>query len=411
MVAIRADRPPAGPRRAAHRRMAWLLHRYPVTVVVTGPYLLLVVAPALAFDNPDAGFVLRLVLVAGVTVAVTETLLRLLTRGRERRVGASGPEHPAALTVARVVAVVSVVADVVAALAGRGTLAAQVAVELPSSPVAALASLFFGWKYLAIALLLYSVLRGQARAASFYRWAAALIAAQLAVAALTAITAPVAAYLVVVVAAGTVAGVVRSAYVVVALAVLLLAWPALFALRNDIRIAGGVRVDTTVSAHDRLRLDLQMARLEPYSVPADVGQPGLVQVVVYGLVPRVLDPDRSALSTGARINQYLGGSARSSYSFLSVGNVYFLDGLAGVIVYFGLWSGLAVLLTYNIRGAPGPVRLSLFCFVVAGPLCWSSTYPDTMVAVLQYTVAAAPVFLVLRATRAAAGGTRQRAAA
>ncbi|BCB83847.1 hypothetical protein [Phytohabitans suffuscus] len=412
MVALPADRP-AATRRPARGRTARLLRHHPVTVVVTGPYVLLVVAPALVFDNPDTGFVLKLVLVAGVTVAATETLVRLATHRRGRRVvraAPQGPADPRVFAVARVVAVVSIVADVVAAFAGRGTIAAQLAAEVTPSPVAGVAALFFGWKYLAVALLLYAVLRGQAQAGSFYRWAAGLIAAQLAVAALTAITAPVAAYLVVVAAAGTVAGVVRGTHVVAALAVLLLLWPGLFALRNDIRLAGGVPVDTTVTAHDRLRLDLQMARLEPYTVPADVGQPDLVQVVAYGLVPRVLAPDRSTISTGARINQYLGGSATSSYSFLSIGNVYFLDGLGGVIVFFGLWTALAVLLTSRVRGAPGPVRLSLFCFVVAGPLCWSSTYPDMMIAVLQYTVAALPVFFVLRATRAVAGQARHRAA-
>ncbi|MGC4794316.1 hypothetical protein ACLQ3H_09390 [Micromonospora saelicesensis] len=176
--------------------------------------------------------------------------------------------------------------------------------------------------------------------------------------------------------------------------VLLLAWPTLFAVRNDIRVEGGVSVADDVSAQDRMRLDLQLAHAAEYDVPVDVGQPGPSEFVRYGLVPRILDADRPTISTGALINQYLGGSATSSYSFLALGNVYFLVGWLGVPVYFAGWAALALLLL-RARGAPGPIRLSLFCFVLAGPLLWSSGYPDAMIAFLQHTVAALPVFVLL----------------
>jgi hypothetical protein len=205
-------------------------------------------------------------------------------------------------------------------------------------------------------------------------------------------------YLTFVCSLGAVVGVIRARHVVIAMAVLFLAWPSLFALRNEIRQAGGVVVSHQVTAATRLRVDLQMSRLSRYEVPVDVGQPGIMEALRYGIVPRIVDRDRPPMATGAKINVFLGGSPTSAYSFLAIGNVYFLDGLAGVVIYYSVFSAAAVVLLRRWTSA-GPFSLCLLGFVIAGPLSWTSTYPDAAIGTLQSILAATPVFPFLHATR------------
>jgi hypothetical protein len=94
---------------------------------------------------------------------------------------------------------------------------------------------------------------------------------------------------------------------------------------------------------------------------------------------------------------YLGGSVKSSESFLALGNVYFLDGLAGVVVFYVTWAGVAAWLLARSRS--GPIPLCLFGIVVSGPLSWLATYPDMMVGALQHVVAALPVLFILWVSR------------
>jgi hypothetical protein len=368
-------------------------------VFVVAPYGVLVVPAALFHKNPDTAFIVGLVLLAAVTVAVVETAARLLlrTRNDSRRIPSFSTafDYPRSFAVARWVAVASIVADVSAAHFGRGTIFTQVTGEVAASPVAHAAALIAGWKYVAVALMLYAVVAGCIRVAAFYRWVCALIAAQLYIFSLTATSAQLMAYLTFVAATGAIAGVIRARYVVIAIAVLVLAWPALFTFRNELRTASGVPVASDISATERLRVDRQMSQLSEYDVPADVGQPGVSDLIRYGFVPRILDSGRPAISTGGKINQYLGGAATSSYTFLELGNVYFLSGPFGVIVFYAGWSAAAVLLR---SGRPGPPRTCLLCFVIAGPLAWSSMYPDSMIGTVQHAVSAVPVFVVLMAT-------------
>ena len=54
---------------------------------------------------------------------------------------------------------------------------------------------------------------------------------------------------------------------------------------------------------------------------------------------------------------------------------------------------------FRIERILGPYGMCLFCFILAGPLAWSSTYPESMIGAGQNLVAAAPVFALLMATR------------
>ncbi|MEO3773148.1 hypothetical protein [Micromonospora sp. B9E7] len=382
-----------------------VLRRYPVTAVILAPYAVLIVPMAVANDNPETGFILRVLAMALAGTVTLETVALLVMRpspGWQQALRRANSRFPRIYLLARLAAAVSIAADLTGAIAGRGTIESQVASQGPSS-LANLTSLVVGWKFLAFALLLASFLGGRTGRRGVYAWTLALVGAQLAVASFTAILAPMLGYLFFVASVGAICGVFRARLLLVAAAVLFLAWPTMFALRNDLRADRGIAVSQDSSATGRLRVDAQLAQVATIDVPVNLRQPGLTDYVWYGLVPRLVDPDRPPITTGSDINQYLGGGASSSYNFLALGNIYFFSGPVGVVAFHACWALLAVILL-RWRRAPGPARLSVLSFAMGGPLLWSSTYPDAMIAFVQYMVSALPVLAVVLATRTRSGG-------
>ncbi|QKW13098.1 hypothetical protein [Verrucosispora sp. NA02020] len=395
---------PTRPLRGRRRklpRLNWLLQLFPVSTMVVAPYAVLVVPMAVLNGNPDLGFIVMLLALAlpGCLLVELAFLRRVGRRGEwQRGLNRASAGHPRLFTIARAVTLGSVSADLVGVWAGRGTIFSQLTGEVASSPAAMLSSLFMGWRYLAFALLVASLLAGQAGRLACLRWATCLIGTQVVVAVTTALTAPLMGYLTFVVALAALCGLLHTRFVVIAVVALFLIWPTMYAARNEIRTDGGVAVDEEVTSADRLRFDLQVTRASEYDVPVDIERPGPSEIVRYGLLPRALDPDRPALSTGARINEYLGGTSTSAYTFLALGTIYFLDGPWGVVVFYTGWALVGVLLL-RAGGPPGPIRLALFGFVVASPLMWSKVYPESMISFVQFSVAALPVLLLLRLTR------------
>ncbi|MEV0806075.1 hypothetical protein [Micromonospora sp. NPDC050200] len=382
-------------------RLTWLLQLYPVSAVILAPYAILVVPMAVLYDNPHTGFIAMLLGLALSGTVVVETVFRGRTDKRDqwqRGLADANAGHPRLFLIARLVTVVSIVADLVGASEGRGTIFTQIAGEVAQSPLALATSLFTGWRYLALALLVASFAGGLVGRYAFLLWVAALVATQVLLVLLTAKSEPLFSYLSFIVAVTAICGVIRPRFLVIMMAALFLAWPALYTVRNEIRVDGGVEVEQDMTATDRLRFDQQVTRAAEYDVPVDLDQPGLADVVRYGLVPRLFDTERAPLSIGYAINMYLGGTSTSAYSFLTLGTVYFLDGWSGVVLFYAGWAIVASLLL-RVGGAPGPVRLSLFALVIGGPLLWTSAYPDTMIGFLQYSVAASPVLLLIHLIR------------
>ncbi|MET8119605.1 hypothetical protein [Micromonospora sp. NPDC005189] len=403
-IEARRERPTGNRAAGAHREFAGrLLRHYPVTVVVLAPYALLILPMALFYQNPQTGFIVSLVGLALLGSVAVETISRLFGRPDPRwreGIRRAHARYTWLYPVARLVTLISIAANVLGAHLGRGTIVNQVSGELSDGPVALVSTLFSGWQVLGFALLVASYLSGRLSLAKLYGWLAVLVGAEAYVAMLTALTAPLVGLVFFVAATGALCGVFRLRHLVLCAVVLFLLWPALFAQRNSIREDRGVAVDTQVTATDRLRLDRQLSVVSGFQVPVDLGQPGVTDYLRYGLVPRVLDPDRPALSTGQRINQYIGGGPTSAYTFLLLGNIWFFDGPIGVIAVHAFWAAVAgVLLRW--RGAPGPFRLSLFCLVLSDPLLWSNTYPDSTISFLQHAVSAIPVFVLLWLSRSA----------
>ncbi|MCG5441747.1 hypothetical protein NIE79_003192 [Micromonospora sp. NIE79] len=403
--------PPTGDRESGAQRdlVGRVLRCYPVTVVVLAPYALLILPTAVFYRNPETGFIVSLVGLALLGSVAVETIGRLSGRPDPRwREGfrRAHARYPWLYPVAVVVTLTSVTANVLGAHLGRGTIVNQVSGDLSDGPLAMVSTLFSGWTALGFALLLASHLGGRLPRAKLYGWLAVLVGAEIYVAVLTALTAPLVALVFFMAATGALCGVFRLRYLVVCAVVLFLAWPAVFEHRNALREDRGVAVDTKVTATDRLRLDSQLSVVAGFDVPVDLGQPGVTDYLRYGLVPRVLDPDRPVLSTGQRINQYIGGGPTSAYTFLLLGNIWFFDGAVGVVAVHAFWAALAAVLL-RWRGPPGPIRLSLFCLVLFDPLLWSNTYPDSTIGFLQHVVAATPVFVLLGLSRRSLHGARK----
>ncbi|WP_204035409.1 hypothetical protein [Micromonospora qiuiae] len=374
-----------------------MLQLYPTSLLVLVPYGVLVVPMALLNGNPELWFIVKLLLLAlAGTVVIELATARWLGKRSDWQSGLARANagYPHLYLLARATTIVSIIADLIGGLAGRGSIFAQVSGEVNVSPAVVLTSLFSGWRYLAFVLLLASLLGGQARRLGVLWWTTALLATQVVLVLMTAFSSPLISYLSFILGVGAICGVIRPRLVVVAAVALFMAWPTLYSARNDVRTEGGVKVSEEVTAAERIRFDLQLTRASAYDVPAAVDHPGLPGIVRYGLLPRALDAERPPLTTGTRINEYLGGSSHSAYNFLTLGTVYFLEGPWGVVLFYGGWA-LVVVLLLRTGGTPGPVRLSLFGFAVAGPLIWTRTYPENVVGFLQHTVAALPILLVL----------------
>ncbi|MFJ8689937.1 hypothetical protein [Micromonospora wenchangensis] len=411
LPAPRVIHPLGGARPGRQReRVGGLLRCYPVTFLLLAPYALLILPMAVFYGNPQTGFIvtlLGLALLGSVTVETVGLLFGRPDRRWRQGMRQATARYPYLYPVARLVTLTSIAADLLGAYLGRGSIVAQIYGELPDTPMAALTKLFSGWGALGFALLVASHLGGRLSRPKLYGWLGALVATQVVVTLLTAITAPLLAFVFFAVAAGVVCGVFRLRYLMLGTVVLVLLWPSMFEYRNGIREDQGIAVDSAVTASDRLRLDRQLTAAAGIEVPVDLGQPGLADHLRYGLVPRILDPDRPALSTGQQINQFLGGGPTSASNFLLLGNIWFFDGPVGVVAVHAFWAGFVALLL-RWRGRPGPARLSLFCLVCSDVLLWSGTYPDSTIGFLQHVVSAMTVFFLLWLTRTVAARSTRR---
>ncbi|MEN0102302.1 MAG: hypothetical protein AAGC90_05190 [Curtobacterium sp.] len=385
--------------RAAVRRPAL---RFTTTLVVAAPYVLLILPMAVWNDTPGTDFIVRTAGLALLgTVAVEGSLALIATAEvRSGRRSAPRPEHTdrwdagRVATVARWVAVTAAVTNIVLVSLGGLTLTSQVNSVLPTG-VLTLLSPFLSWSYLALALVLAADQLGGMRRASSIRWSLMLVGSQVAVAFIRGITAGAATFTVVALTLALATRFVRARWIVATASLGIALWPVVFAVRNDLRRGDGIAVSDAVTASDRLRFDEQIVRAQQYGTGHDLGQPDLWAAVRYGLVPRFLDPERPAISSGNAINEFLGGSSFSSYTFLPVATTWFFWGGVVVVLLYAVFAAVMVSLRPWDAIGRRPIALVLATLLLSGPLAWFSTPPDASIALLQAAVAASPVVLVL----------------
>jgi hypothetical protein len=396
--------------------------RFPTTLAVSAPHVLLFLPLAIWNDNPQTGFILRMWGIAVVGTLAVEASVAAVTaaeRRSGRAIATTSRPDPSSLwfpdrvaTTARAVTIVSVVANLTSVLLGAGTLRSQVASALPSG-LASILTPFASWAYVAVALLIAARYLGGLTRGATLRWIGCLLATQAAVAAVLTTTARATAFLVLLVVLSFLTELVPRAWLAAGIGVLAVVWPTVYAIRNQLRAEDGIDVRDDITASDRLRLDEQIVRAAQYGPGHDLGQPGFWEVLRYGIVPRFLDPGRGGISSGNLINEYLGGVSFSSYTFMPVATAWFFWGaLTVVLLYAGSAAVMMALRPWRTI-AHRPFALVLVTLMLAGPLAWFGTPPDATINMLQTFVSVLPVFLVLQlwARRAVPVSGRLRVAA
>ncbi|NII40935.1 hypothetical protein E9228_001571 [Curtobacterium flaccumfaciens] len=382
-----------------------LVLRFPTTTIVLAPYVLLFLPLAIWNDNPDTDFVIRtgaLAVAGAFMVEAAIALVALSERRAHRAPSAHARSRPArswhgdrVAAVARTVAVVSMVANLGSVLLGGGTLRAQVDSAVPSGVLTVL-SPFVSWAYVAVALLIAAnALGGLSRWATI-RWLVALIATQAVLAYMTNLTARATVFLVLLATLAIFTRLVPRTWILAGAAACAVIWPTVFEIRNALRRANGIAVSDSVSATDRLRFDEQITRAAQYGPGHDLGQPDAWSALRYGFIPRFLDPNRPTISSGNLINELLGGSSISSYTFQPVATAWFFWGSLAVVLLYALSASIIMATRPWDHLARRPAAIILFALMLGGPLSWFSTPPDVVVNMLQTFVSTIPVLLVLR---------------
>lgn len=373
------------------------LRRAPVTTQVAIPYAILIIPQALLNSNEHLGFIIGVLALALAGSTLVESFVRV--RDRDRLLADSRrtlESYGGTLRFTAFLAcAVGQITGVVSAAFGVGTIAAQVGLIRPPAALAQTVSLFSTWTVSGAALLVGAYLAGQLSRRTLHLSFLAIILLEAVRTSFTALTAHFISVLVYLVVLAVFAGTLKVRHCVVAVVAVVLLWPSVYQLRNDIREQSGVRVVATIGAYDRLRYDEQISRAAQIpEVPIEIGQPDLLDILRYGLVPRLLDPDRPSLGTAKKINAFLGGGTTSAYTFLPVTTLYVLQGPVQTVLFY---AALAVILAVALKCGTRltPARLIVFGLVSSGPLGWFTSYPDETIVSMQGILAAIPLLVTL----------------
>jgi hypothetical protein len=401
----RRDAAPPGPTDLPALRFQRLFRRFPISVALAMPYVILILPQAVWNQNEHIDFIIGIFAIAIAGSLFIEVLVDIASRSRRPGREAAAPRGvdttierlneygPALRRAAYFVSAVGMVVGVLSSAAGIGSIQSQIGLLIVSAPLAMASALVGGWPTVGAALLIAARMAGQISPRALWIWLGVLTAGQLVEAYLTALTASLMAFATSLTMMMLLFGIIRIRYAVAALLAVLIVWPIAFDIRNDARESSGVAVSTQVGAFDRLRFDQQITRaLEIEEVPLDLGQPGPIEMVRYGLIPRALDPDRPTISTGIKINIHLGGSATSTYTFLPVTTTYVLGGPLYLILWYAFWAALTALVLRGGRNLT-VLRIVVVGLVFSGPLGWFSTFPDRTIGVVQFFVSFLPILL------------------
>lgn len=392
-----------------------IMRRLPVTTWILAPYLVILIPFAVINGNHGIWFLLRVVAIAVAgTFLVDLTLGGMGSRAKKRR----GPGNfgRGLFYLAFVAILIGSAVTLAAAMAGKGSVAAQIGLTGGAAgPIGVLDSLFGVWVNAGIALLVAAYYYGVCTRAEVLIVTAVALVAHAAASYFTQITQSFFNLAIFVAMFFVLFGVIKIRHLLVSVVLVLVTWPTIFAVRNTMRLATGIVVDDSVSAFDRLRFDEQFARAQELPVPLEVNAPGFLQdpsvadYLRYGIIPRFMDPNRDVVSTGAIINLALGGDSTSTYTFGPVTTIYVLQGAMYLFLFYLV---LALLVNLAWRGGNRltPVRIMILAFLLSGPLGWFSILPDAAIGFGQAMVASIPLLVVLRLLRIHGDQKAQRAA-
>lgn len=373
-----------------------VLRRAPVTTMVVAPYALLILPAAAVTANPAITFIAGVLCFAVLGSIAVEMLP--LWRFDPRRLTASVARLErygrSLFWIGAACTLLGGMSGLINAFNGVGTITAQLSSAQAQNSFGTFMTLFGTWIYSGPALLIAAHLAGRCSRREVGLLLILALATQVGRATLTTITAPLISYLIFLLAMSLYFGLLKVRHCLLIALVVLAIWPTVFALRNQLRVEAGVLVSNQIDAFDRLRYDQQIARAEFLPVGLDLGQPSLIEIVRYGVLPRFIDADRPSISTGALINAYLGGSAKSSLTFLPVTTLYVLEGPFQTVFFYACLA-LAVGLLLRGGSALSPVRIVMFALILSGPLDWFAIYPDSTIGAIQGAIASLPILVAI----------------
>lgn len=376
-----------------------LIRHFPVTFAVGSPYIALIIPQALFFQNPATFFILKVMIMALSATFATEFLLfrfkrksRKILNGWTRSVRFKKKSRNL-ITVTWIAVVVGVVSALYGAAQGVGSVQVQIGAEEVSGLASTIASLFAGWLTVSIGLAFASFQAGQCSKGQLRLILLCLCLTKAIIAYLTGITAPFMSFVIALATTCLLMGLLRMWQAVAIATLLLTLWPVIFKLRNEYRHDTGVRIGET-NAFDRLRFDEQVGSAAGFEVPIKIDTPGLFEIMRYGLLPRILDPNREQLSTGVQLNIYMGGSETSAYNFLPVTTTYVLKGPIYLVLWYSFWA-FFVWKLWGAGSCNSPARLVILAIVVSGPLGWFATFPDATIGSVQTFVSSLPLLGLL----------------
>jgi hypothetical protein len=363
-----------------------------VTFALGLQYGLLVLLPAFRRDLPLDSIVVTAPIVVIVISAYLETVAR-----RFRSSAGSGFVPPSQ---GLGIAVVGVVATVVQTLLGAGTYASQIG-DQDVSPLASLFTPFSYWMLIGASIVIFSWTQGNWSRGKVLAVLGALVGFQLIWStAVVGITAPGMKFAVVITIAAATLRLFRLRHVVIVTTIAFLVWPQVYELRQVTRF-GSVGVEMSEAelnerAGQRLELDRLLEYADTVSIAASQ-LPTPMEILRFGLIPRVLDPNRPNVAVGSVFSVAIGGSSVSASNFTTVGSLIAIGGWTAIILYsVGAALMVAILLRRNNAWAFAAFALA------ASELLWIETnYPQNVMAFLQGLVSLAGAYLAVRLWRVA----------
>lgn len=376
-----------------------VMRTYPVTASVAMPYALLILPSAILNSNPSLGFIFSIFMIALTTTLLVESFFAFVDIRTTTRIYQEHDYSQSSRFIVRLgvfLVFFGLTASIATAAMGIGTIDSGLGITATNtSALGTVLSLLSGWDIVGTALVIWSRSRNYIGAKSFYFIILMAIGLKLLHVMMLGITVQLWRYLICVFFLLIYFKLMRFRTIIAAMIIVVIAWPIFFELRNTIREDRGVAVSSQVDASDRIRYDIQIARADGVPPGLELGQlDDPIQILRFGLIPRFLDQDRDVVATGRLINQYLGGTSTSSFTFLPVTTSYILGNWYGTIFLYAWWALFAFLLMRNGRRM-GPYRVIIFALMLIGPLNWFTVHPDSAIGFLQDIVTAVPIMVFM----------------
>lgn len=386
-------------------RIPWinrLAQNFPVSVMVASPYLVIILPAAIIFENSSISFILMTLSLAVITTVSIELFIYLVDPFKRKIFGTPYEfvdiEHGIKKTKfllklgVVVLAIGSLTTNLGASL-GTGTIESQIGLTAGAGPIGAVLTLFRSYVITGTALVILAHVRGQCSRKTLWIILGLSLLARIVYVAQIGITVQLWRYAIALALMLLLFGILKARHLLVILVIILVAWPTIYALRNESRVDRGVAVSSSVDALDRIRYDLQVTRAVGIEPGQNIGQPEGIEILRYGIIPGFLDSSRGDIATARLINaEILGGSPDSSYTFLPVATQYVLGGASGIILLYAFWAvGVSILVNYRKR-ITGFACITLL-LIFYEPIGWFSIHPDSIIALMQNLVANIPVGL------------------